>query len=426
MDKSLIKTLRNLKRNPKVCVYTEPLWGLSMNLCLPYASVYMLALGLNDFQVGLTATIAMLSQGVFAFLSGPITDKLGRRKATAIFDFIAWSIPCLIWWRAEGFWFFAVAALLNGTMQITTNSWNCLLIEDAEKNQITAVNSLVAICGQFSVFFVPISAILFSRLTLVPAMRILYINAFVLMTIKAVLLYVISRETKMGAIRMEESRGKSLFSLASGYGPVLRIIGKSRGTLFALFVSILVGIVGLISITFWPVIVTQKLLLPDYLLPFFMIVRSAVAILFFFLVVPRLTGRFLKSPLLIGFACLFVGQVLLILTPVEGQLRLVLLCVSLIFEGFGLSFLFMLAKSLIDIYVNPKERARVQAILNMIILAATAPFGWIGGMLSGISRALPFVLSLCVLAVGFFTVLIYYLKNPQADTPGQDAETAQS
>jgi len=421
LDKSLIKTLKSLKGNPKACVVTEPLWGLSMNLCLPYASVFMLALGLNDFQVGLTATIAMLSQGVFAFLSGPITDKLGRRKATAIFDFLAWSIPCLIWWRAEGFWFFAVAALLNGAMQVPNNSWNCLLIEDAEKSKITAINSLIMIFAQFSVFFVPISAILFSRLTLVPAMRILYINAFALMTIKAALLYVLSRETKIGAIRLEESRGKSLFALAAGYGSVIRIIGKSKGTVFALVVSIIVGIVSLISLIFWPVIVTQKLLVADHLLPVFLIIRSSIAILFFLLVVPRLTGRFLKAPLLIGFACIFIGQLILILTPAEGSLKYVMICVSLLFDGFGGTFLFMLAKSLVDLYVNPKERARVQAILNMIILAATSPFGWIGGMLSGISRDLPFVLNLVVLTIGFFTVLIYYRKNPQPDAPVPEA-----
>jgi len=421
LDKSLIKTLKNMKGNPRACIYTEPLWGLSVNLCLPYASVYMLALGLNDFQVGLTATIAMLSQGVFAFLSGPITDKLGRRKATAIFDFLAWCIPCIIWWRAEGFWFFAVAALLNGAMQVPTNSWNCLLIEDAEKSKITTINSLMMICGQLSVFFVPISAILFSRLTLVPAMRILYINAFVLMTVKVVILYIFSRETRMGAIRMEESRGKSLFSLASGYGSVLRIVGKSKGTVFALLVNIIVGIVALVSLTFWPVIVTQKLLVPDHLLPVFLIVRSSIAILFFFLVVPRLTGRFLKTPLLVGFACLFIGQVILVLTPVEGPLTYLMLCISLLFDGFGGTFLFMLAKSLVDLYVNPEERARVQAILNMIILAATSPFGWIGGILSGISRDLPFVLNLCVLTVGFLIVLVYYRKNPQPDAPVHDA-----
>ncbi|MDR0708925.1 MAG: MFS transporter, partial [Spirochaetaceae bacterium] len=91
----MITTLVELRGNPRACVYTEPLWGLSMNLCLPYASVYMLALGLKDADVGFIASAGMLTQVIFGFLGGVITDKLGRRKTTAIFDFIAWSIPCL-------------------------------------------------------------------------------------------------------------------------------------------------------------------------------------------------------------------------------------------------------------------------------------------------------------------------------------------
>ena len=405
----------SLKGNPRICVYTEPLWGLSLNLCLPYASVYMLALGLNDSQIGFTATVYLLSQVGCAFLSGPITDKLGRRKTTAIFDFFAWCVPCLIWWRAEGLWFFLVAALLNGLMQIPTNSWDCLLIEDAEKKQITGITSLSVVCGQLSVLFAPISAVLFSRLTLIPAIRILYLNAFVVMALKLVLLYIFSTETRMGKIRIEESRGKSIFSLATGYGGVLKIIGKSHGTIFAMVVTTLVGIVGLINTTFWPVIVSKKLLVPDYFLPVFPIIRSVVAIAFFFLIVPRLTRGYLKMPLLTGFACYFIGQSLLILAPVEGPVKYAILCVSLLFDSFASAFLFMLAKSLVALHVNPAERARVQAILNMIIMAATSPFGWIGGILSSHSRNFPFLLTLCLLAAGFFATLIFYRKNPHAD-----------
>jgi MFS family permease len=199
----LIKTLFELKGNPRACVYTEPLWGLSMNLCVPYASVYMIALGLNDMEVGLIATIYMLSQVVFAFLSGPITDKLGRRKTTAIFDFLAWCVPCLIWLAAENFWFFLIAALFNGMMKVTTNSWDCLLVEDAEKSQITNIYSLVITAGQLSALFAPIASVLVSRYTMVPAVRILYINAFVVMTLKILVLYFISHETRTGLIRMQ-------------------------------------------------------------------------------------------------------------------------------------------------------------------------------------------------------------------------------
>ncbi|WP_252891667.1 MFS transporter [Thermoclostridium stercorarium] len=93
----LLHTLLELRGNPRACIYTEPMWGLSMNLCLPYASVYMIALGLNDVQVGIVTSVYMFSQTIFAFISGAVIDKLGRRKSTAIFDFLAWSIPCLIW-----------------------------------------------------------------------------------------------------------------------------------------------------------------------------------------------------------------------------------------------------------------------------------------------------------------------------------------
>ncbi len=35
---TLLRTLFELRGNPRACVYTEPMWGLSMNLCLPYAN----------------------------------------------------------------------------------------------------------------------------------------------------------------------------------------------------------------------------------------------------------------------------------------------------------------------------------------------------------------------------------------------------
>jgi MFS family permease len=416
----LVKTLLELRGNPRACVYTEPLWGLSMNLCTPYTSVYMLALGLKDAEVGFIASVYMFMQVLFAFLSGAITDKLGRRKTTAIFDFIAWSIPSLIWMRAQGFWFFFIAALFNGAMKVPTNSWDCLMVEDAEKSQITRIYSLVVICGQLSALFAPISSILVSRLTLIPAIRILYINAFVIMTAKILILYVCSRETRTGLIRIRETRGKSFFFLLKGYGGVLKIIGASRGTIFSLVIAALVGAVVMVNTTFWQVIVSRKLLVPDSLLPLFPMFRSIIAMVFLFTVVPRLSRFSLRTPLLFGFAAYLAGQALLICTPAGGSLRYVLLCVSLTFDGFGSGTLLMLAESLVALHVNPRERARVMAIQHMIIMFATAPFGWIGGLLSGVSRNLPFVLNTGLLFIGIVVTLVYYVRNPEAHRIGHE------
>jgi len=370
----------------------------------------MLALGLNDIQIGSIATVFMLSQVFFAFFSGPITDKLGRRITTAIFDFTAWCVPCLIWWQATNYWFFFAAALINGTMQVVVNSWNCLLVEDSESSKITGIYSLIVVAVQTSAFFGPIAVLMFSRLTLVPAMHILYINGFILMSVKIWLTYILTTETRMGLIRIEETRGKSIFSQAMGYGKILRMIGKSRATIFAIIITALVAIVAMINSTFWQVIVSRKLLVPVYLLPLFPLIRATITILLFFFIVPRITGGFLKLPLLAGFACFFIGQTILVLTPVEGSIKYIILCISLIFDGFGLGSLHMLARSLVAINVNPEERSRIMAIVSMSTMAATAPFGWLAGLLSDISRIFPFILNLSLLLTGFVITVIYYRK----------------
>src|SRR3954468_14377521 len=90
---SLITTLNNLTGNPRGCVYTEPLWGVPFNLFAPYVSIYMIALGLPDTQIGLILSISWGFQIILALVSGVITDKLGRRLTTLIFDIVAWTFP---------------------------------------------------------------------------------------------------------------------------------------------------------------------------------------------------------------------------------------------------------------------------------------------------------------------------------------------
>ena len=382
-----------------------------MNLCMPYLPVYMLALGLSDTRIGFLVTVNTLMQMVFSFFSGPVTDKMGRRKATAIFDIVAWCIPALIWWRAEGFWFFLVAAVLNGSNGITTNSWHCLVVEDAEKKQITRIYSLIMVCGQLSAIFAPISSVLISHYTLVPAIRILFINAFVLMSIKVLILYLASKETGTGKKRIIETKDKNIFQLAGGYGEVIKIILKSRGTVFAIVIAALGWIVGTLNNTFWQILVNKKLLVPEAILPLFNVFRSVVAIVFLFFVIPRFLKGILKVPFILTFVSYFIGQLLLILIPVEGALKYPLILTSLVFDGFGLGALIMLCESIIAIHVNPDERARIMAIRYMFIMIVTSPFGWIGGVLSDISRNLPFVLNMVVLVIGIIITLIYYRKE---------------
>ncbi|GHV05731.1 hypothetical protein FACS1894217_03100 [Clostridia bacterium] len=413
MKNPLLKTLVSLRGNPRICVYTEPLWGLSMNLCLPYASVFMLALGLDDLRVGIVASIYMFSQMIFAFLSGIITDKLGRRTATAVFDFFSWSVPCLIWAFAEGFWFFAVAALLNGMMKIPTVSWDCLLVEDAEPSKITQIYSWIVICGNLSALFAPISSLLVSRMTLVPAIRILYINAAIVMTIKLLILFKFSKETKTGEVRRAATRGVPMRKLMGDYGGVVRQILKSRGTMFAIIVSVLVEIVMMINLTFWQIIASRKIGIPDTMLPIFPMVRSILAIILFFTIIGRIKQSKLKNPLLLGFFSFIAGQIVLISVP-GGYLGYGLLVVSLLFESLGGAVLSTLRESLVAIHVDSAERSRVLAVLQTAVMMVSVPFGYIGGWLSSMSKVLPFVMNIALLLVGVVATLRFFRKADRA------------
>ena len=422
MANSLVATARSLKGNPRACVYTEPLWGLSMNLCIPYASVYMLALGLRDVQLGFITTIGVLSQVVFGLLGGIITDKLGRRRTTAVFDVIAWSVPCLIWFAASlvhptwAFWFFLGASVVNGTLQVTQNSWDCLMVEDAERRHITQIYSLVIVAGQMSAIFAPIAAVLVAHYSLVPAVRILYVNAFIVMTAKVIWLYLWSHETAQGVRRMAETKSEPVFRLLAGYVGVIRLALRSSGTVFSLVIAILVGGVGTVTTAFWQVIVTRKLLVPEPLLPIFAMGRSLLAMTFLFTVVPRLTRAVnLKKPLLIGFAAYLLGQALVAAIPAEGSgagaRTYALLGVCLLCDGLGMGILAMLAESLVALHVDPQERSRVMAVQRTVIMAVISPLGWIAGWLSSLSRSLPFVLTSAILIAGVIVTLVYYRRD---------------
>jgi MFS family permease len=403
----LIQTIKTLKGNPRACTYTEPMWGLSMNLCLPYASVFMIGLGLSDTEVGIVASLYMFSQMLFSFLAGVITDKLGRRRTTLIFDFIAWSVPSLIWAFSQGFWFFAVAAAFNGAMKVTTVSWDCLLVEDAPRDLITKLYTLIMIAGSFSALFAPISSILVAKLTLVPAIRILYINAFVVMTVKILILNHFSTETEVGKLRRRETKGKSIMALSAGYGGVLSKMLRSKPTLFAIVISIIVEIVAMLNTTFWQVIASKRIGISDTMLPIFPMISSMLAIFFYFTVIGHMDQKKMKWPLVTGFGATIISSIILILTPSRSAWTYLVLFVSIALSSLGGGLLAVLRESIVAINVDAHERSRIMAILHMVVMLISVPFGYIGGYLSDQNKILPFVLVIGLGLVGILVTLVY-------------------
>jgi MFS family permease len=403
---SLITTLKSLTGNPRGCVYTEPLWGIPFNLYAPYISIYMVALGLSDKQIGLIVSISWSFQIVLALLSGVVTDKLGRRRTTLIFDILAWSVPAVISAIAQNFWYFVAAGIINSVWQITHNSWTCLLVEDADQNQLVDIYTWIHIANQLVGFVAPLAGLLIGVFTLVPTVRGLYIFAAIMFTLKAVVTYQMTQETGQGKVRMHETRHQSLMSVLREYRGVLQDLLRAPQTLYTAGIMLIISISNVITGSFWGIIVTERLHIPAQNLAIFPFVKSAVMLFFFFMVMPRFNKMHYKLPLVIGFLGFVVSQLLLITAPERSYLFLI---VSVFLEACCFATINPLMDQMAVLTIDPKERARIQSILYVGIILITSPFGWIAGNLSGLDKSLPFILNIALFGGG--AVLAYLAGN---------------
>jgi MFS family permease len=400
-ENALISTLKNLRGNPRAAVYTEPIWGIPYNLYAPYASLYMLALGVTDSQIGMLASIGLALQVVFALLSGAITDKFGRKRTTLFSDLISWSIPMLILAVSQNFYYFLAAAVIGSIWRVSSTSWLCMLVEDAEQNQLVHIYAWTEIAGYSAAFFTPIAGLLIGKFSLVPTVRGLYLFAFIMMTAKALIFNYYVTETRQGKIRLQETRHQPLFSLLKGYRAVLGQVLRTPRTMMIVSIQLVMSIGMTIANTFWAILVTGKLHFPEANIAFFSFFRSLVLLIFYFLIIPRINSMHFKRPMLWGFLGLIASQTLLINMPEQNYM---LLFLTILIDAWSFALINPLLGSMVTLNVDPQERARIMAIISVVVISLTSPFGWIAGRLSETNRVLPFVLNITVFAIGLILV----------------------
>jgi len=399
----LISSLLNFKGNARGCVYPEPMNAIPVNLYTPYASLFMVALGVSDSQIGLIVSISWSVQLVLALLSGVITDKFGRRRTTLVSDLICWTVPALISAIAQNFWFFLCAAIFTSFFRVPQNSWTCLMVEDSDPDQLVDIFSWIYIAGLLSAFFAPLAGLMMKSFSLIPTMRILYVFAAVCFTVKAFITYKMTSETKQGLIRMQATRWTSIFTSLAEYKGVLVEVLHTPRTLFIAGIMCIMNICMLINGTFWSIIVTEKIKAPLESIAYFSFTKSAVMLLFFFLVIPQLRAVHFRLPLTLGFASFIISQLILIRTPVGNYMLLLL---TVVLEAGSIAIISPLVDQLTVLMIDPNERARIQSILYVGIILVTSPFGWIAGILSAANKDFPFVLNIILFILGGLLVLL--------------------
>jgi MFS family permease len=410
----LFQTLRELKGTPRATVLTEPLFGIPYNLFAPLMSVYMLALGVTDQWIGTIASLGLLFQIISAILSGAITDKFGRRTTLFVMDLITWGVPCLIWAFAQNMYYFIIAAMINGLFRIAHTAWTCLLVEDAEERHVVHMWTWVMIFAVCSAFFSPLGGWIVEKVGLIPAMRGMLIFGSVVISAKAAILFAFSKETVRGIQRREETRHRSIISLLGDYRSVIKQVFQSKAILGALALMVITNIYSTVNGSFWGVLFTSKLGFANSQISIFMMVKSIVTTIGFFVIGPRLTNILhFRLPMWVGFAGYFTSQALLVLMPAHS---IPLLALSIVLEGAAASLVSPMTESLLAVAMETKERARISAVVYAILILFTSPFGWIAGQLSAINRSLPFVMNMGLFVIGALLVWVINRKNNNIST----------
>jgi MFS family permease len=411
----LIDTLIHAKGNERACLITEPLWGIPYNLFAPFVSVYMAALGMTPLMIGLTATVFFASQMIWALLGGILTDKMGRRLCTLVFDFLCWSVPAFLWMLAKNEYWFLAAALFNGMIRVTENSWTLLFVEEAPESKLVHLYSLANIAGLIAGFVAPVSYFFVDKYSVVPTMRVLYGITFVLMTLKFILLYFMTHETAVGKRRQEEFQNHSMLHHLLDSRHVLAKMLKTRRVMYTVALLACYSAIRSVVDNFWPLLITEKLGIADKNLSMFAMLRSLVFVFGYFLFTGKLDVRKFKKPLLIAFSCFGVVQCMLIFLNTGS---FVLLGLGVLVEALSLSVLSPLTSSLQMLSMDREERARMNGLFLAMCLLITSPVGALAGALAQINRSLPFVLTLvlCGLAL-FLSLKVWQIKKEEEAPP---------
>jgi hypothetical protein len=286
----------------------------------------------------------------------------------------------------------------------TWNSWTCLLVEDADPEQLVDIYAWIYIANQLVGFIAPLAGVLIAANGLVPTLRGLYFFAAFMFTFKAFVTYRMTQETRQGMVRMEETKHQSVWSVLGEYRGVFHTLLHTPQTLYLAAILLVMQITWTINGSFWSIIVTQKLHVPEQYLALFPFLKSSNMLVFFFALIPLINKLHFKLPLVLGFLGYLASQLLLVTAPNQGYLFLI---PSVFLEACSFATVSPLVDKLTVLTIDAKERARILSIVFMFVILVTSPFGWIAGTLSAIDKALPFMLNIALYAVG--AALAYHI-----------------
>lgn len=385
----------------------EPLFVIPFNMYATYASVYMLELGLSETQIGLVTSICLVVQIFSSFISGYLTDRMGRRSALLVFDLISWGIPVFIWAVAQNFWYFLVAAIINGFQKVPNTAWYCLLVEDTDPKDRSFVFTVLQLIGVLAGFFAPLGGLLVRHYTLIPAMRIMYVITGISMITMFLGRNKATHETGIGIRKRQESKQAGLKKGLAEYSYAIKLMLSNKPLMLIFGVYILNNFQMTMRGTYLSIYLVDALKLNDALISVFPAVSSVAMLVLMFLAVPRFNADRYERYMMLGFSISIAANIVLILAPVGNVL---LVIISTILAAAGAIIANPYLEAAVANAIDDENRAKIFSILTVFILICISPTGVIGGWTYTIDPRLPFML-VTLAFIGGMALMAAFVKQ---------------
>jgi len=342
---------------------------------------YMLAIGLNNEQVGLISSIGLIFGMFLSLFAGFITDRIGRRWSLLIFDLLSWSLGCLLWSLAQNYAWFLAAGLANAFIRMVTVPYNCILIEDTPPENRLSVFSVLNLAAILANFCAPLMNLFINPLGLVPAMRAVLIFSSVIYCVMFVVRHCFFKDTEIAVQRKVESRNDTPFSAIIAYKRIFKELFHSRILLILLLMRTLYLVQSNLRNTYLSVAVVQGFGFQITTMSLVSIITGAVSFVTQLLIVPKLINTRVHKPLSYAFSIGILSNILLFITPANNLFYLI---ITIIINAAGLIVIYMLAETHMANAIPNTDRAYLMALTSVITVLLSAPFQYLGGLLADI------------------------------------------
>jgi len=400
----IVANFKEMPRNVRVSVLLLPLWSVPNNLVASYASLYMIDQGISASGVGMINSLTFILKTFLAIFGGYVVNRFGRRISVTVLDLLGWSLPMLIYFFATEYWQFLVAAVINCITVIGGIANQCFLAEDVEHEKRISAFSFSSVTGSLCGLFVPLTGILIGKMTLVPAIRILYLFSFFSMGVAAVGKYVFLRETSVGKKLMAQ-RGPLGNPFTNLKKPVMYIFGNTK--LILLFImNIILNFALIINNLYYFPFLTEALHFSDAFISLFPFFSTAVGLFVFFFVIPRIKN--MEKSAVFGLAMYAAGASALIAADFTVP-QISYVCV--VCWALALYIMNPVLSTLIANTIEDEMRTEVIALFNMISMLCMFPAGYAGGLLYELSPLYPIIFIFAVYLAG---LLIFVISGRKA------------